>query len=177
VKRVARILLLGGPAGVGKSNFASCFLSSQGWKHLELDEYSGGSVDSLLRPGWDDFFCRHEPVRLHKELLRRPTNSENLVVTPTGLTLFDPDHISAARDLFHIAYLWGSPEDCLRSFLERERRTGRGLTGPTWLFNNERVYFWLDLPFNKLRRVNAFADDGSRRPDSDILLDLERLMA
>jgi len=174
---VARILLLGGPAGVGKSNFASRFLHSHGWKHLELDEYSGGGVDALLRPGWDDFFCRHEPVKLREELCRRCTDSENLVVTPTGRTLFDPDHNSAAKGLFHIAYLWGSPEHCLRSFLERERRTGRGLTRPTWLLNNKHVYSWLDLPFNKPLRVNAFADDGSRRPDSDILLDLERLMA
>jgi hypothetical protein len=174
---MTRILILGGASGVGKSTFGTRFLRSEGWEHLELDEYSGGRVDSRLKPGWEGFLCRYNPVMLKDELSRRYGDSANVVLTTTGLTLFDPDHIAAANGHFHIAYLWGVPEACLSSFLDRDRRRNPRLTGLHWLLNNHRVYFWLDLPFNAPLRVNAFTENGERRPDEDVLADLERLMA
>jgi hypothetical protein len=101
----------------------------------------------------------------------------NLVITTAGLTLFHTQHLSMARQRFHIAYLWGSPEVCLRSVLDRERDLERGLCRGIWLLDNERVFFWLTLPFNKPLLIDAFTDSGDRRRDIDILHDLEQLMA
>lgn len=174
---MARILLLGGPAGVGKSHFASRVLKSRDWEHLEFDEYSGGRVDPVLHRKWEAFYCHHEAIEFHKELRKQYSRFENLVVTLTGKTLFGPDHISAAKGLFHIAYLWGKPEDCLEAFLERERLEPRGLDYWTWIQNNRDTYLWFDLSFSKVRRVNAFADDGSRRPNDDVFRDLDQIMS
>jgi hypothetical protein len=99
------------------------------------------------------------------------------VVTPTGKALFDPEHLSAAKGRFLVAYLWGKPEDCMRSCLVRERSKPRGVNGLFWVINNQHIYFWLDLPFNAPLRVNAFTQNGQRRPDDDVLADIEKLMA
>ena len=78
------ILLLGGPAGVGKSTFASTFLNTQGWGHIEFDGYSGGGVDASLRPSWNAYYDHSRPVQLWKELCRQHSASENVVVTVPG---------------------------------------------------------------------------------------------
>lgn len=172
-----RILILGGPSGVGKSFFASHVLKPRGWKHVDLDSYSGGGVDERLKPGWEAFFNFHKPDRLHEVLCCQYHASEKIVISPTGGTLFDPEHLSAAKGRFLIAYLWGSLEACLRICLVRERRVPRGVNGLFWLGNNQHIYFWLDFPFNAPLRVNAFTENGERRPDDDVLADFERLMA
>ena len=118
------ILFLGGPAGVGKSTFASTFLNTQGWGHIEFDGYSGGGVDASLRPSWNAYYDHSRPVQLWKELCRQHSASENVVVTVPGTCTFYARHLSAAEGLFHIAYLYGSRDLCLSAFLERERETG-----------------------------------------------------
>src|SRR5208337_332658 len=81
---MTRILFLGGPAGVGKSTFASTFLNTQGWGHIEFDCYSGGGVDANLRPSWNAYYDHFQPVQLWKELCRQHGASENVVVSVPG---------------------------------------------------------------------------------------------
>src|SRR5437867_11626212 len=105
VAMTAKILFLGGPSGSGKSSFASEYLTSLGWIHLEIDQHpKDGITEHKLRAEWGSFYANHNPTSLHKELLRRAGRSPGIVLSFPGNLIFSPEHIHAVANHFRIAY-------------------------------------------------------------------------
>ena len=174
---MAKILFLGGPAGVGKSTFASGYLVAQGWRHIEIDRRDGDGIElEGLRREWDAYYADYDPLPLWETLCRRTGDVTRLVVTFPGNCLFGGMHIGNARDLFHVFYLFGQPDFCLKAFLQRECHSGGQYSLAHWAHYNGQIFEYLSHPMNHWRLINAFVADGTRRPDSLILADIERLM-
>lgn len=170
---MAKILFLGGPSGSGKSSFASEYLTSLGWIHLEIDQHpKDGITENKLRAEWHDFYATHNPTSLHAELLRRADRSPGIVLSFPGNLVFSPDHIRAAGNHFCIAYLYGHPVHCLRSFLQREEQSGRRLPASHWDDNNRNVFGSLSCSIQHSFLINAFNPDGSRRDPAAIYQDI-----
>ncbi len=86
---MTKILFLGGPSGSGKSSFASKYLTSLGWIHLEIDQHpKDGIAEQKLRAEWDSFYADHNPTSLHEELLRRADRAPGIVLSFPGNLVF-----------------------------------------------------------------------------------------
>ncbi len=171
MKHIPKPLIITGPSGVGKSSFCK-YLESKGWLHLEVDQHPKDGVDELnLRIEWDAFFNRGNPDLLVKELGRRLRESKSAGVVmslPSG-AIPSPSPLSASRDKLLIRVLYGDPRYCLESFVERERRTGRGLPPSHWDGNNSDVFKTLSTsPYHHLL-VDVFEADGSRKSWETVL--------
>lgn len=172
---MSKILFLGGPSGSGKSHFAAKHLASLGWRHLEIDQQSKNGIDEQnLRAEWDTFFVRQDPRLLREELLRRADGAPGVVLSFPGNLIFPAQHIRTADGVFQFAYLFGHPAHCLASFLDRERRSGRGLDANHWDANNTNVFAELSRSANHRFLVAAFDPDGGRRNPEAIYAELFR---
>ena len=170
------ILFLAGPSGCGKSTFAAEYLRGLGWVHLEIDRDGGNGIgEHELRKPWDRYYQGLDPAPLEAELTKRRGAAPGIVVTFPSRFVLTPPRLTAASGRFHVAYLFGLPQVCVRAFLAREAQTGRGLPASHWNENNSPVYDKLARPENKRYCVAAFAPDGSRRPPAEILADIQRV--
>lgn len=172
---MSKILFLGGPSGSGKSHFASEYLTSRGWVHLEIDQFpNDGISEHGLRTLWDAFLLRFDPIPLREELLVRAAGAEGIVLTFPSTLVFLPQHFRTAEGSFEIAYLFGLEAYCLTSFLKRESERGGELGVAHWRANNAKVFSELKCPENRPLLVNVFHEDGTRRDPKEIFEDLFR---
>lgn len=169
--RICLPLIITGPSGVGKSSFCE-FLQSQSWLYLEADQEGRNGIDELrLRQEWDDFWGGGNARPLAGELKRRMTEGNyNAVVLslPSG-AIPSPELMQKAKDLLAIRILYADPRYCLRSFIERERRTGRGLSSEHWDQNNQEVFKKISTSSYHWLLVDVFEADGERVPWSEVL--------
>jgi shikimate kinase len=173
----SKILFLLGPSGVGKSSFGKYLEQSQGWMHLEIDEYPNDGIDIHgLRKEWNLFYnhCNIKSLanNLHKRFIA--TDSANCVLTFPGNLILSHQHIKACESVIHICYLYGSLAHCINTFLQRERESGRNLDFNHWICNNRESYLEISKPFFESFRIHVFTHDGCHRSYDEIYADVSR---
>lgn len=156
-----------GPSAVGKSRFAEFLKKKRGWTHIDIDPYPPKEkiIDVLnLRAPWDEYFERKNAAPLRQELEIRAGTTNGCVMSFSSRLILTPEHIVAAnKALVRVVYLYGSREDCMKAFVERERKLRRGLDLSHWERNNKRLYAEISGPEFRENRVQAFDEDGTRR--------------
>lgn len=157
--------MLLGPSGAGKSTLGQA-LSSEDWLHIELDQWPAGDGVDLygLRPEWNVLHDRHLPGALAVELARRAqaTNASGVVLSLPSRVLFEPGVLADCHGAgMAPVLLFGSREDCLRAFLRREQRSGRGLGAAHWDGNNPHQVRFASQEYARYR-VEAFRDHAHR---------------
>jgi hypothetical protein len=156
--------ILTGPSGAGKS-FLGKFLESEGWLYLEADQHPKDGIDELgLRSEWDAFFGRRDPRALSDELIRRAEKHTGVILTLPSGAIPCPDLISASEAELNIRFLWGDPRNCLRAFLDREKKSGRNLPASHWDSNNGEVFKRLSQSAYHPYLVDVFDSQGVQIP-------------
>jgi len=175
---MTKLLFLGGPSGSGKSHFCKEYLAlKKRWLHLEIDQYPRDGIEEHgLRAEWDGCYHNLTPEPLHNELLRRAQKSKYVVLSFPGNLIFSDQHLFAGCQFFSFAYLYGTPANCLKAFLEREQATPRGLDRAHWDTNNYVAYGLLSRSINHPLLIQAFDRLGGRRNPQTIYSDIARLM-
>ena len=172
------VLFINGPSGVGKGYISEYFARTRKWQWFELDAYSGSGVDELgLRGEWDRVWSG-EPVPFLDEVKRRANKyrTRGAIVSLPGTCLFPP-HIATAlqRAGALFIFLWGTEEQCLGAFLERERGSGRRLEAGHWRRNNAGIFAFAGSPKFQGQIVNTFDANESRRAPEEICAEIEAL--
>ena len=84
------------------------------------------------------------------------------------------EHAKRVKSRARIIYLSGTPEQCLDSFLRREKATGRNLDAAHWHRNRRDFFECLERPEFKPLAICNFNADGSYRALEEIFSDLTR---
>jgi len=148
-------------------------MTRAGYLHLDGDLRHANGIDRLgLRSDWNQFWNRGEPQRLAEVLQARAINAgaAGSLLSLPSTALFTAQRVAATRAVgLRVIVLFGSPENCVRAFLERERRMPQSLTEAHWHRNNDHVHAqYVDSAFDAVR-MDAFKPDGSRWPRDEIV--------
>lgn len=175
------VLLVLGPSGAGKSTLGGFVRENLGFVHLEMDVYPGdNAVDrENLRPAWDEFYLRNLPGPLAIDLRRRARDAgaRGVIATFPSPIVFSEIQLGAAEaESMAVLVLYGTREECLNAFLEREARLQRGLDADHWRRHNDAPYARFGLPAYARRRVSAFSA-GTRRSRQSLLQEVEARLA
>ena len=178
------LLFIVGPSGVGKTHLADS-MAVRGIVHVNFDRRDGNGVDIAgLRESWDSLLNDREPRPL-ADALREMVGgvcTGAVITCPSGIMPSNNSNAPAwylsRTDLammkdrgLQTVILYGRREDCLNSFLERERRLQSTLKEEDWVLNNSD---W----FNGFRETD-FSDcvhhtfhHGERRSTSEVTQDI-----
>jgi hypothetical protein len=154
-----------GPSGVGKSTVPQ-ELTRQNWLHFESDVPSGrdGVTEAGLRSEWDGLYCRQQPDQFSAALETRAKAADRLgaVVSLPSLILFASSVLASCQQTgLTPVILFGSRDDCLRAFVDRECRTGRNLSVAHWDANNLQQSAFGSQEYAAFR-IEAFRDHAHR---------------
>jgi len=165
-------VLLGGPSGVGKSTLGED-LNKHGALFIEADMHGADAIGSFgLREAWDDFYVRVDPMPLARELeQRRLAGRKSHVVLGLPSDPLSPSHLSAARGILRIQFLFGPGDVCMRNFIKRERQPVSLHPGMEafWHNNNDRLMAALLTADYAPHTTVAIREDGQRVPTEDLV--------
>ena len=169
------VVLVGGLAGSGKSTVSQWAAEDLQLLHLEVDLPGTDGINfHSLRSEWDAFHLRNAGERLAAEIRRRSeaAGKRGAILSFPSNMKFTPDRIAGAKAAdMEVVIVWGSPEVCLRAFLDREQATGRGFDERRWhKFNREAAALYSGDAYEPLR-LHAFTADGERRPRGACMAD------
>ena len=168
-----------GPSGVGKSYHSEELSRRENLLFLEADLWppADGIDHHRLRSQWDAFHSGQNPAPLSAELDRRAqaAGKNGVVLSFPGFPVLRQQHISASRGVFRVVYFGGSPGQCLDSFLEREKITGRGLDIAHWARNAGQFFPFLDSNEVRTNTIITFRADGTKRPFEEVYTDIQRI--
>ncbi len=172
----ALIWLILGPSGTGKSSFGKWLAAERDWLHLEADRFREDGIDLLnLRAEWDEFYYRGNPAGLDNAVqIRLEANSKTFgVLTLPGRVILSVDQMLAATKAgMRTIYLYGSAAHCISAFVNRERRTPRGLHLIYWLDQSRCSYMRMSEPDFDPYRIHVFTHIGTHRPHADVFDEL-----
>jgi len=135
------IVFLLGPSGVGKSTLGAWVGDDLEFLHLEIDRWpEQDGIDYYgLRLAWNAFLSDGEATQL-AGLIREFTSANQrrgaILSFPSRLTLEPRQIESAAAAGIATVVLFATKKECLASFLEREKASGRGFTSEHFDMNN-----------------------------------------
>jgi hypothetical protein len=164
------ILLILGPSGAGKSCFGSWLALAQSWLHYEIDRYpDDGIVLNGLRAEWDEFLrdMNAQPLAtILQQRLQSASKIHAVLTFPSNLIL-PLGHIQAAAQAgMQAIYLYGSEENCIAAFLNREGQ--EGLTREHWRKNNLGLYLEIRKPEYDPYKIEVFTENGDRKPHAEV---------
>lgn len=171
----SRFVVVSGLPGSGKSAFASALPEELDLLFLELDLWR---VDAMRhhRLSWPwlllSWFSNPWPFAAALERRAAHAATRGVVVSlPSHQRLRLPliHRLSAAG--IHVLITHGPAQHCLRSFLEREHRTGRHLGVSHWMRYSRAMHRLYATSGYEPLRLKIFASDGSRRPMACLLAD------
>jgi hypothetical protein len=172
-----RALLLLGPSGAGKSQLGESLQDDLGLLWIEADLF--GDTNPFAHLGlwraWDALH-RHAPARLRDALYARArvAGRSGAVLTLSSVNTIAASQMEKADAAgLHCIILFGSPEDCLRAFLEREQRSGRGLNEGHWLRCNSPSFPIFSAADVAKFRLSAFTD-GRHRDRAALVADVRQ---
>jgi hypothetical protein len=158
------ILLVGGLSGAGKSWLSDSIEAEFGFLQYRIDLPGPSQITALgLRHVWNEFFSRHNGEQLADELSKRAKAlfKPGVVLSLPGTAYFTAEHLTAARAAgLRPLVLFGSSEECLAVFLQREGPSG--LDANHWHRNNDHLYAHYDQAIYSDVRISMFRPDGSR---------------
>lgn len=164
-----------GPSGSGKSYVAKRFAASIDALWLEADLVYEDGINALgLRREWDIFvnFGVYEPICDEFDRRAAAQKKQSVVLSLPGFPILTLEHAERAKSRGRIFYLSGTPEQCLDSFLRREKATGRNLDAAHWHRNRRDFFDCLERPEFKPLMISNFNGDGSYRTLEEVFSDL-----
>jgi shikimate kinase len=164
-----------GPSGSGKSYVAERFAASIRALWLEADRVFEDGINALgLRTEWDAFanLKAYEPICDEFDRRAKAEKKESVVLSLPGFPILTMAHAELARSRARIAYLSGTPGQCLDSFLRREKATGRNLDLGHWCRNTGDFFTRLECPEFKPLVITNFNADGSYRALEEVFSDV-----
>ena len=169
------IWLVFGPSGVGKTSFGHWLATERHWMHLEIDLEGIDGIDYHdLRAEWDEFLrgSAHHFRQTIEERMKASGASDGVLTFP-GCFVLTPDCvINASHAGIGTIYLYSSQKQCLKSFLERERHSGRNYGREHWYLNRHDVFAQLRRREYIRYRVEVFTRGGSRRLHAEVFGEL-----
>lgn len=120
---------------------------------------------------WRSFLVG-DATPLIEELHRRAERARAtacVVSFPSGVVFSATQIEVAERAGMNVKILYGSEDDCIRAFLEREAKTGRGLDAGHWRRYNAETYRAMGRDEYAPYRVLAFTMNGERPLIDDCL--------
>jgi shikimate kinase len=166
-----------GPSGSGKSYVGEKFAASIDALYLESDLVYEDGINALgLREEWDAFdkFGIYEPICDEFDRRAAAQKKQSVVLCLPGFPILTTEHAERAKSRARIIYLSGTPEQCLDSFLRREKTTGRNLDAAHWYRNTHEFFKYLELPQFKPLVICNFNPDGSYRALEEVFSDVAK---
>jgi len=163
-----------GVSGAGKSHFSEYAAGHLGFFHYEIDQTPHDGITHFgLRSQWEKFVDEFEAGPLTKELTKRSCMSGcpgAILSFPANLlSVLTADHIAALRGKARLIVLTGEPELCKRSFLQRERETGRNYSASVWEANNRPLYAVMDQEWMSPYLLAVFDEGGGWKKVQDLV--------
>lgn len=189
-----QILLILGPSGAGKSTLADYMQANEGMIHIDLDQDGDAAQKEEVKAGWEAFTTEDPGVRDPQKFVAeirgriRKNGSKGAAITCTSgvMPSIRPGatgwHLSKEylSRMLHAGIctrvLYGTPSDCLKWFLHREKESGRNIGGHSfWNGNNAPWYDQTQFDVNKFSGliVQAFAD-GHHRESREMFEEIQR---
>ena len=159
------IIFILGPSGAGKSTLGRWLVDDAGYFHLELDVWARDGIELAgLGTEWDCFWNSGDATPLCQALrkLMQDANRSAMVVTFSSEVCISRTHLHALCDnAITPLILFGTKQECLEAFFERETSTGRNLDSRHWhrhnasfdQFASEDLKEFRLLTFDNFRRI------------------------
>jgi adenylate kinase family enzyme len=169
-KQTTPILFFFGPSGAGKTTLAEWLKSDLGFLHLKIDRAAGDGIDiEGIRKEWNTYLEQGNALELAQTIRRRIQREDK-----TGAVLtFASTHWlklgqigEAERHGILTIILYGPKDDCLNSFLSREKRKKRDFGKNHWIKYNDRYYVKFTSPEYAKYIENTFVDHRHRSKNS-----------
>lgn len=171
--------LVTGLSGAGKTQVCE-WLAQDGFLHLDGDVREANGIDRLgIRSEWNQFWNRGEPQRLAMALRARArkVGAHGALLSLPSTAVFTVERVARTRAIdLRLIVLFGTPQNCIRAFLEREKKMPGPMGDADWHRNNDHVYEqYVNSAFDSVR-IEAFRPDGLRWSRKEIVkMILERL--
>jgi adenylate kinase family enzyme len=170
------IIFFFGPSGVGKTTLAELLREDHNYIHLKIDRADGDGIDiEGLRSEWDKFLNEDDAESL-AEALRQKIHEQNkagIVLTFASTDWLRIHKIEEAKKhRILTVVLYGSKEDCLNSFMAREKIKNRGFDANQRFYpkftNTDYAKYRLDTFHNHVHRnKSSLIKEVSRRIDAN----------
>lgn len=163
----APIAFLLGLSAAGKSTLGGWVAEDMGFIWLEMDRVNGFEAEGL-RAEWDVFCKTCQAENLASAVRARVLGAcaSGAIITFDSTTVFPASHLAALEQAgIQVLVLYGDRNDCLASFIDRERESGRGLPGGWWDVHNADAILHFGAPDYERYRMRAFHDGRHRERD------------
>ena len=170
------IVFILGLSGVGKSKLGEWVEKDLNFLHIEQDSTQGNGIDIWgLRSDWDIYLSHKEPSGLAKTVRERARKEgrNGAILTFDSTVSLSPQEIDTAQNAGILTViLYGTDEDCLNAYLERERQSGRNYDKDRWIKYNAHSYAKFSRPEYAPYRVMVF--ENHDRKSREHLVELIR---
>lgn len=155
------ILFVLGPSAIGKTKLGERVADDLNFLWIEIDRWPEGDGIDLaeLRVEWSEFWNHCQAGAIATTLSTRVLSkaARGAIVTFPSRVVFSARQIMALQDCgIRVLILYGTVEECLESFLKRERELGRNLPKEHWLFNNSEAHKRFGDPSYERYRLEVF---------------------
>lgn len=172
------IVFIIGLSGSGKSTLGQWVQNDLNFLHIEHDTPGSDIIDILgIRNEWDNYLHNNNSLELGNSLKRRArqVNKQGVIMTFTSMVRFSVENIKCAENAGIITrILYGSDEDCLNSYLEREKHMDRGYDEKRWIGYNTKSYELFSKPEYVPYREYAF-EHHQRKPRAYLVKRIQML--
>lgn len=173
------IIFILGLSGTGKSKLGEWVGADLSFLHIEQDSVDGNGIDIWeIRNEWEEFLVKREPQRLLSSLrtLGEQANKKGAILTFSSMvrpSIEEMRYFDASGITTRILY--GSDEDCLHSYLQREKETGRGYDEARWHKYNADTSTKFSEPEYKPYKLLGF-DSGKHISRTQLINEIKNLL-
>jgi len=181
-----KALIVLGPSGVGKSTISQWFAADFYFLHYEADVWYKNrvewkNVDGIdlhgIRAEWENFL-NGVPDPLQELLYNRAKdyNRKGTILSLPSTIPYELLKWYANKVGIDFIILYGSYDNCLRVFCDREKETGRNLTEKHWIDNNNHWYSQpIPSEFSQFT-VHTF-NNGQRKSRNELVEEISRIIS
>jgi shikimate kinase len=160
------IVFILGLSGAGKSTLGGSVEKALNFLHIEQDIPNGSGIDNWgLRRQWQKFLKQNDASELVSSLRKivAQQQKKGVVITFDSFVSFSKSNIKCAEESgISLVLLDGSNEDCLASFISREKALNTGRGNKRWNDFNHSSSKKFNLPMYDPLRVKAFTGHKHR---------------
>jgi adenylate kinase family enzyme len=181
------ILLILGPSGSGKTTLAEYLATDHGMLHINFDQPGDGVDVEGLRQEWNTFLIDRNPELLAAAIrgrIRASGSQGALITCPSGIYLCKPpnarlvelpqEYLSEMKLAgIDTIVLFGARDDCVASFLRREKETGRLIGDAAWWDTQNGWWYDRFSRFDFEKHVIQAFDDATHRLLIDLVAEIQ----